>query len=74
MAIEMDAEIQRLAEFMQREFAAAQLVSMAENMAVLAPVLWGKYEREAKELFLFRSAHLQACDPHKLTARHLIAP
>jgi hypothetical protein len=68
MAVEMNADMQRLAEFMQREFPASQLISMASNISALAPLLWSKFGREANEAFLVTSAHSQVCDQHKPVA------
>ena len=44
MNIEMDSDVQRVAEFMQLNLAATKLSSVAACLAKLAPVLWGHYE------------------------------
>lgn len=44
--LQMDADLKRVMEFMQSNVAASKLVSLAQALAAVAPVLWGQYERE----------------------------
>jgi hypothetical protein len=45
MQIELDADVQRIAEQMQNTIPADKLVSVAESLSRLAPVLWGHHAR-----------------------------
>jgi hypothetical protein len=47
MTLEVDPDVLATAEFLQRNFAATKLAPIAEALAVLAPILWGRYAREA---------------------------
>jgi len=42
MKLELDADIQELAEHMQRTIPADRLVQVAAAIAALAPALWGE--------------------------------
>lgn len=42
----MDADLKKVCEFMQRNIAANRLVSVAENVGALAPILWRQFNRE----------------------------
>jgi hypothetical protein len=44
--IEVDADVHRIAEVMQREIAASRLVAVADGLAAIAPLLWGSYQPE----------------------------
>ncbi|MCI1244223.1 MAG: hypothetical protein LKI99_06185 [Acetobacter fabarum] len=41
----MDEDLKKVCEFMQRNIAADRLVSVAENLGAMAPILWGRYGR-----------------------------
>lgn len=47
MSLEIDPDVRAIAEFMQANFAATKLVTIAEALSALAPILWGCYGREA---------------------------
>ena len=46
MKFEVDADVQAVAEFMQRSIPATHLVGVAAGLHALAPLLWGRYEPE----------------------------
>lgn len=46
MRLELDPDVQAVAEFMQASMPASKLVAVAQAMGALAPVLWGKFEPE----------------------------
>lgn len=46
MQIETDPDVKAAAEFLQENFAATKLVPIVEALAALAPLLWGRYDRE----------------------------
>jgi hypothetical protein len=64
MTVEMDPDVQRVAEFIQTNFAAQRLVSIAESVAALAPALWGQYGGEAVLALQLKPPLISACDPH----------
>ena len=41
----MDPDVQKVCEFMQRNMTADRLVSVAEKVGELAPILWGRHGR-----------------------------
>lgn len=41
----MDPDVQKVCEFMQRNMTADRLVSVAEKVGELAPILWGNHGR-----------------------------
>lgn len=43
MNLEMNGNVKLVAEFMQAEIPAAELVAVATELARLAPILWGEY-------------------------------
>jgi hypothetical protein len=67
MTIKLNPDLERLAEFMQREFPAENLIAMANTVSALAPLLCGKYERGTAEAFVITSARLPADGQPKLT-------
>lgn len=46
MRVVVDDDVQAVAGFMQANVPASRLTSVANALAVLAPVLWGKFEPE----------------------------
>ncbi|MCP1243047.1 hypothetical protein [Acetobacter lambici] len=50
----MDADLKKVCEFMQRNIAADRLVSVAENVGAMAPILWGRFERKPVMPLLLR--------------------
>ena len=57
MDLVIDSDVKAVAEFMQSHFAASRLVSVAQAMARLAPILWGRYPPE--EIDALMLAHHQ---------------
>ena len=41
MEVQLDPDVQRVAEFMQREIPADRVVAVAQGVAAVAPLLWG---------------------------------
>jgi hypothetical protein len=65
MILEMDNDLQRVAEFMQAHFPAIKLVRLATCLAGLAPCLWGKYGEGAPfDVLTLKSAPPLDDDPH----------
>ncbi|MGO9118028.1 MAG: hypothetical protein ACLQPD_10500 [Desulfomonilaceae bacterium] len=57
--IEVDPRVERVVDFMQREFLADELQGIAKALGVLAPMLWKDFSKgEEVELFRFREAPL----------------
>ncbi|MGG6429417.1 hypothetical protein ACQ5TV_05475 [Acetobacter ghanensis] len=50
----MDADLKKVCEFMQRNIAADRLMSVAENVGAMAPILWGRFERKPVMPLLLR--------------------
>jgi hypothetical protein len=46
MQIELDSDVQKLANFMQANFETTKLAPLAEAINRLSPALWGHYQRE----------------------------
>jgi hypothetical protein len=70
MEVVFDADVQAVAEFMQSKIPANRLVSVAEGLAQIAPLLWGQYQSERVQTLklqwpaIFSSsdeAHTQPC-------------
>lgn len=40
MSLVLDPDVQRIAEFMQREIAADRIIAVANGLAAVAPLLW----------------------------------
>lgn len=64
MEVEIDSDVQAVAEFMQRNVPASRLVAVAEAAAKLAPLLWGRYEKEDVAALLLREPAISDRDPH----------
>jgi len=45
MHLEMDADLQAIAGFMQERFAADRLAPLADELFRIAPLLWGHFDR-----------------------------
>ena len=52
--MEIDPDVKAVAEFMQRNVAAAKLVGVAASVSALAPILWSRYEKEEVDALLLR--------------------
>lgn len=46
MELRMDADLQSVAEFMERNLPASKLVSVAEELPKMARLLWARYPQE----------------------------
>lgn len=46
MAMILDEDLMRVAEFMQQNVPAARLVSVSDGLAGIAPLLWGHFPSE----------------------------
>lgn len=46
MSITIDNDVERAAELLQAAFPANRLSSIARELAVIAPLLWGRHGRE----------------------------
>lgn len=46
MNLKIDSDVGAVIEIMQRTIPAARLVSVAQAVSELAPLLWGQYEKE----------------------------
>lgn len=46
MDLIIDPDVKAVAEFMQRNIAAARLIQVAEGVRSLAWILWNKYEQD----------------------------
>jgi hypothetical protein len=47
MPIIVDDDLRTVAEYMQANVPAAKLVATADALSAVAPLLWGRYERQA---------------------------
>jgi hypothetical protein len=68
MELEIDPDVKAVIELMQSSMAAAKLVPVAEAVAALAPILWGRYETEDVTVLRLRSGAISVCDPRKQSA------
>jgi hypothetical protein len=59
----LEKDVQAVCEFMLANMSAAKLVSVANAVAQLAPVLWGHYPREEVRTFTWEWPAISACDP-----------
>ncbi len=50
MSVVVDADVRAVAEFMQGKVAASRLVAVADGLAAIAPLLWGRYQTENIEV------------------------
>jgi hypothetical protein len=46
MNLAIDPDVQAVLEFMQREIPAVRLISVAEAVSAMGPILWGHYDRD----------------------------
>ena len=60
MDLEIDPDVKAVAEFMQANMTASHLVAVAQGVADLAPLLWGRYGKEDVSILLLRSTPLTA--------------
>ncbi len=64
MELMIDDDVRAVAEFMQQRVAAARLVPVAEGIAKVASLLWGRYTPE--DVRVLRLEHPPiACEPHR---------
>lgn len=59
--IEIDSDVQAVAEFMQARIAASRLVAVADGLAAIAPLLWGRYKPEAVQVIRFVAPSITGC-------------
>jgi hypothetical protein len=45
MKLRLDADVQAVAEFMQRSIPASRLMGVVAGLHTLAPLIWGRYDR-----------------------------
>lgn len=57
----VDADVQVVAEFMQSNVAASRLVAIADGLAAIAPLIWGRYEPEKVLALRLVSPELTDC-------------
>jgi hypothetical protein len=69
MQIELDQNVQIVAEFMQSNFPADDLTAIASGVSAVAPILWGKYGNKTKEVLRLRSAPIS--DHSLVDDRHI---
>ena len=66
MEVIIDPDIKSVAEFMQTSIAANRLVPVAEGLAKMAPILWGRFApEEVATLRLEEQPPISACGLHK---------
>jgi hypothetical protein len=58
MEVHLDPDVQAVAEFMQRNIPAARLQGVANGIRDLAPILWGRYEKESVAALLLSEPDL----------------
>lgn len=63
MFIKIDADVQRVCEFMQRDISAHRLKAVADGVACLAPLLWGHYQAEVVAVLQLRELPISARGP-----------
>jgi hypothetical protein len=59
MELLIDEDVRLVAEFMQSSLPASKLVSVAEGIRHLAPLLWGQHEKENVSILLLRGAPIR---------------
>ena len=69
MTVEMDKDVQAVAEFMQRRISAGRLMGVASGLSAIAPILWGLYPQEE-----VRPIRLSADDPHRQQVATVLPP
>jgi hypothetical protein len=63
MEIAIDSDVKAVLEFMQETLAADRLVSVAEALFRLAPLLWGQYPSHAVQALQLKATAISADDP-----------
>lgn len=65
MEVVFDADVQAVADFMQSKIPANRLVSVAEGLSRIAPLLWGQYPAEQVQVLQLQSPAIFSSDePH----------
>lgn len=64
MELLIDDDVKAVAEFMQQHVPAAKLASLASAVAELAPLLWGRYDREPVTALYLLPPPISRHDPH----------
>jgi hypothetical protein len=57
----LDDDVKAVAEFMQTKIAASRLISVADGLAAIAPLLWGRYEPEAVQALRLEAQPIADC-------------
>src|SRR5258708_26610209 len=60
-AIVVDADVQAVAEFMQARIAASRLVAVADGLAAMAPLLWGRDKAESIQMLRLEPPQITVC-------------
>jgi hypothetical protein len=63
-----DSDVQAVAEFMQQRLAANRLVTVAQALFKIAPLLWGHHDQEQFDVLILKPQPpiaASADDPHK---------
>ena len=56
----VDDDVQAVAEFMQGKIAASRLVAVADGLAAIAPLLWGRFQPDAIQAIRLEAAPIAA--------------
>lgn len=62
--LEMDEDASDVLAFMVRNVPASKLVSVADAVGKLAPVLWGHHPQDEVRALSLREPPITACEPH----------
>ncbi len=62
MEFVIDEDVKAVAEFMQNQIAASRLVAVANAMAKLAPLFWGKYQPDELDIIRLVPPPISGCD------------
>jgi hypothetical protein len=57
----VDDDVKAVAEFMQGRIAASRLVAVADGLAAMAPLLWGRFQPEAIQAIRARGGTYRCC-------------
>ncbi len=65
-ALEVDSDVLAVVAFLQTHVAASRLVAVADGLAAIAPLLWGKYQPESVQVIQLATKPIAV--PRTLTA------
>ena len=60
MSLIVDADVEAVAEFMQKNIAATRLLAVADGIAAMAPLLWGTYATEPVQALRLEASAIPA--------------